>query len=42
MVAVGEPQGVALSGGFPYLTAGDVTEMEIDWLGRQHQKLVTA
>ena len=31
------PQGVALSGRFPYLTAGDVEETEIDGLGRQRQ-----
>lgn len=31
----GTPQGVGLSGRFPYLKAGDVVEMEIDGLGRQ-------
>jgi 2-keto-4-pentenoate hydratase/2-oxohepta-3-ene-1,7-dioic acid hydratase in catechol pathway len=31
----GTPQGVALSGRFPYLAPGDVVEVEIDGLGRQ-------
>ncbi|MEU8002436.1 fumarylacetoacetate hydrolase family protein [Catellatospora sp. NPDC049111] len=35
VVNTGTPQGVALSGRFPYLTAGDVVEVEIDGLGRQ-------
>lgn len=35
----GTPQGVALSGRFPYLTAGDTMELEIDQLGRQRQPL---
>ena len=36
------PQGVALSGRFPYLKAGDFMELEIDGLGRQRQELTTA
>jgi len=36
----GTPQGVALSGRFPYLSAGDVMELEIDGLGRQRQPLI--
>lgn len=40
VVNTGTPQGVALSGRFPYLTAGDVMELEIDGLGRQRQRLV--
>jgi 2-keto-4-pentenoate hydratase/2-oxohepta-3-ene-1,7-dioic acid hydratase in catechol pathway len=36
------PQGVALSGRFPYLKPGDVMELEIDGLGRQRQRLVQA
>ena len=35
LVLTGTPEGVALSGRFPYLTAGDVVETEIEGLGRQ-------
>ncbi|MBV1851762.1 fumarylacetoacetate hydrolase family protein [Catellatospora tritici] len=35
VVNTGTPQGVALSGRFPYLAPGDVVEVEIDGLGRQ-------
>jgi len=35
----GTPQGVALSGRFPYLSPGDVMEMEIQGLGKQKQTL---
>ncbi|GIF66370.1 2-hydroxyhepta-2,4-diene-1,7-dioate isomerase [Asanoa ishikariensis] len=37
LINTGTPEGVALSGRFPYLTAGDVVELEIDGLGRQRQ-----
>jgi 2-keto-4-pentenoate hydratase/2-oxohepta-3-ene-1,7-dioic acid hydratase in catechol pathway len=37
LVLTGTPEGVALSGRFPYLSAGDVVELEIDGLGRQRQ-----
>lgn len=37
LILTGTPQGVALSGRFPYLKAGDVVELEIDGLGRQRQ-----
>jgi 2,4-didehydro-3-deoxy-L-rhamnonate hydrolase len=37
LVMTGTPEGVALSGRFPYLGAGDVVEVEIDGLGRQRQ-----
>jgi 2-keto-4-pentenoate hydratase/2-oxohepta-3-ene-1,7-dioic acid hydratase in catechol pathway len=37
LINTGTPQGVALSGRFPYLVAGDVMELEIDGLGRQRQ-----
>jgi 2-keto-4-pentenoate hydratase/2-oxohepta-3-ene-1,7-dioic acid hydratase (catechol pathway) len=37
LLLTGTPQGVALSGRFPYLTAGDVVELEIEGLGRQRQ-----
>jgi 2-keto-4-pentenoate hydratase/2-oxohepta-3-ene-1,7-dioic acid hydratase in catechol pathway len=37
LVLTGTPEGVALSGRFPYLRPGDVVELEIDGLGRQRQ-----
>jgi 2,4-didehydro-3-deoxy-L-rhamnonate hydrolase len=37
VVLTGTPQGVALSGRFPYLAEGDVCEIEIAGLGRQRQ-----
>ena len=39
VINTGTPEGVALSGRFPYLSAGDVVECEIDGLGRQRQIL---
>nr|QLK00757.1 fumarylacetoacetate hydrolase family protein [Micromonospora carbonacea] len=42
LVNTGTPQGVALSGRFPYLRAGDVMEVEIDGLGRQRAVLGSA
>lgn len=39
LVLTGTPEGVALSGRFPYLRPGDVVELEIDGLGRQRQEL---
>lgn len=39
LINTGTPQGVALSGRFPYLVAGDVMELEIDGLGRQRQRV---
>jgi 2-keto-4-pentenoate hydratase/2-oxohepta-3-ene-1,7-dioic acid hydratase in catechol pathway len=42
VISTGTPQGVALSGRFPYLAAGDVMELEITGLGRQRQRLVNA
>jgi len=42
IVNTGTPQGVALSGRFPYLRAGDVMELEVEGLGRQRQLLVPA
>lgn len=38
LVLTGTPAGVALSGRFPYLSAGDVCEIEIEGLGRQRQE----
>ncbi len=40
LVLTGTPQGVALSGNFPYLAPGDVCEVEIEGLGRQRQEFV--
>ncbi len=40
LVLTGTPQGVALSGRFPYLRAGDVVEIEIAGLGRQRHAMV--
>lgn len=37
LILTGTPQGVALSGRFPYLAGGDVVELEIEGLGRQRQ-----
>lgn len=37
LILTGTPEGVALSGRFPYLKDGDVVELEIDGLGRQRQ-----
>jgi 2-keto-4-pentenoate hydratase/2-oxohepta-3-ene-1,7-dioic acid hydratase in catechol pathway len=40
LILTGTPEGVALSGRFPYLAPGDVVETEIDGLGRQRQRMV--
>jgi len=40
LVLTGTPQGVALSGRFPYLGAGDIVEIEIEGLGRQRHEMV--
>ncbi|MGN6129251.1 MAG: fumarylacetoacetate hydrolase family protein [Nocardioidaceae bacterium] len=40
LLLTGTPQGVALSGRYPYLRPGDVVELEIDGLGRQRQQMV--
>ena len=42
LIMTGTPEGVALSGRFPYLRAGDVCEIEIEGLGRQRQVFVDA
>jgi len=42
LINTGTPQGVALSGRFPYLAPGDVMEIEIDGLGRQRSVLKAA
>jgi 2,4-diketo-3-deoxy-L-fuconate hydrolase len=38
-VLTGTPEGVGLSGRFPYLGPGDVVELEIDGLGRQRHEM---
>ena len=42
VVLTGTPEGVALSGRFPYLVPGDVVRIEIDGLGRQTQRMTGA
>ncbi len=42
LINTGTPQGVALSGRFPYLRRGDVVEIGIDGLGQQRQTLIDA
>ncbi|WP_167990095.1 fumarylacetoacetate hydrolase family protein [Arthrobacter pigmenti] len=38
VILTGTPEGVALSGRFPYIQPGDVVELEIAGLGRQRQE----
>ncbi|MFE5410831.1 fumarylacetoacetate hydrolase family protein [Microbacterium sp. NPDC056569] len=40
LVLTGTPEGVALSGRFPYLRPGDVVDIEIEGLGAQRQEFV--
>lgn len=42
VVNTGTPEGVALSGRFPYLSPGDVVRLEVDGLGSQRQRMVSA
>jgi 2-keto-4-pentenoate hydratase/2-oxohepta-3-ene-1,7-dioic acid hydratase in catechol pathway len=42
LVLTGTPQGVALSGHFDYLKAGDVCEIEVEGLGHQRQIFIQA
>ena len=42
LLNTGTPQGVALSGRYPYLADGDVVDLEIDHLGAQRQTVVPA
>ena len=42
VILTGTPEGVALSGRFPYLQPGDVVELEIEGLGRQRQEFYRA
>jgi len=39
VINTGTPEGVALSGRFPYLAPGNVIELEVDGLGRQRQRV---
>lgn len=39
LVNTGTPQGVGLSGRFPYLVAGDIVELGVDRLGTQRQRI---
>jgi 2,4-didehydro-3-deoxy-L-rhamnonate hydrolase len=40
VVLTGTPEGVAMSGRFPYLRSGDVVELEISGLGRQRHQFI--
>ena len=40
LILTGTPEGVALSGRFPYLKEGDVVELDIEGLGTQRQEFV--
>ncbi|GAA4343435.1 fumarylacetoacetate hydrolase family protein [Microbacterium rhizosphaerae] len=42
VILTGTPEGVALSGRFPYLTDDDVVEIAIEGLGRQRQRVAAA
>ncbi|MFC7343003.1 fumarylacetoacetate hydrolase family protein [Saccharopolyspora griseoalba] len=42
LVITGTPEGVAMSGRFPYLKPGDVVEMQIDSLGAQRNQVKSA
>jgi len=42
VINTGTPEGVAVSGRFPYLADGDVVDFEIDRLGTQRQTVVAA
>jgi 2-keto-4-pentenoate hydratase/2-oxohepta-3-ene-1,7-dioic acid hydratase in catechol pathway len=41
LINTGTPQGVALSGRFPYLAPGDVVEVEVAGLGRQRSTVIS-
>lgn len=41
VLLTGTPEGVALSGRFPYLAAGDTVELEVDGLGRQRHRVTS-
>lgn len=41
LILTGTPQGVALSGKYPYLKDGDIVEIEVEGLGKQRQTYVS-
>jgi 2,4-didehydro-3-deoxy-L-rhamnonate hydrolase len=41
LILTGTPQGVALSGKFPYLKNGDIVDIEVEGLGKQRQTYVS-
>ncbi len=41
VILTGTPEGVALSGRFPYLSEGDVCEVEVEGLGRSRQTMTS-
>lgn len=42
VILTGTPEGVAVSGRFPYLKDGDVVQIGIEHLGTQHQRFVSS
>lgn len=42
VIITGTPEGVAMSGRFPFIQPGDVVELEIEGLGRQRQEYFRA
>ena len=42
VILTGTPEGVAVSGRFPYLKDGDVVEIGIERLGTQRQRFVAS
>ena len=40
LILTGTPQGVAMSGQYPFLADGDTVELELEGLGR-HRQVVT-
>jgi 2-keto-4-pentenoate hydratase/2-oxohepta-3-ene-1,7-dioic acid hydratase in catechol pathway len=40
LILTGTPEGVALSGRFPYLAHGDLVTIEIDTLGSQAHRVI--
>jgi 2-keto-4-pentenoate hydratase/2-oxohepta-3-ene-1,7-dioic acid hydratase in catechol pathway len=42
LICTGTPEGVAHSGRYPYLAAGDIVDIEVEGLGRQRQRFVQA
>lgn len=42
VICTGTPEGVAMSGRFPYLRGGDTMELEVEGLGRMRQQVKTS